>query len=326
MWSIRAFAVTWMLGGELPQDVIVLDPPPEGSATLRRVAFADQERWRDRRHIRRRGRGAMGDPKAHFPWIPIPEFLLDCCTVGAELYAEQRLPDDAITNPHDYLEVHHAARLDALTFRAAQVADVLRLVVEPNLQSLVQEVDVTVSRLGQLDKVSRHSWVPLDFLWRHLFLTWSLRPERVADVTRTWTQVALGPNAETIRLPLRRLGIATARPFDEDHLIDLWVALDGLFKRESDGRIGRQKVAQRVGRLLGAEREEQKRLNTALPRSHDMRNAVVHGKPDYTDTDVAEAITVADDVLRRSLIRLAATEPHVDLTAEPDRGQPGDSA
>jgi len=114
--------------------------------------------------------------------------------------------------------------VDALTFRAAQTADVLRLVVEPNLQVIVQGVEVTLVA-SPFDNVTHQSWVPPGSLWRYVRMTWNLQPDLVAHLTRTWAQVALGPNADAIRWPLRRLGIATTRPYGEDSVVDLWVAL-----------------------------------------------------------------------------------------------------
>lgn len=131
----------------------------------------------------------------------------------------------------------------------------------------------------------------------------------------TWRQVAVGPNAHAIQWPLRRLGVATSRAFPGDRLVDLWVALDSMFNRDDENRLARQRIAQRVGRLFGATRDEQKRLNRELPRSRDVRNAVVHGRADHTDAEVEDTIATADEVMRRSLVALAAEQRRIDLTA-----------
>ena len=187
----------WVLGGELRQETIALAPVPEGDALLRRVAFTDQERWRDSRHTRMRGLGALGDTddQRGYPYLPLPEWLMDCCTVCAEIRRPAReLPDSAITDPRDFMQLHRAAELQALTFRATQIPDLLRLVVEPSIQTLVEEIDVKVSRIGgrlasepksSLSRLMCHAAI-LDRGWR------GARRGRAASVQRGARGAVLG--------------------------------------------------------------------------------------------------------------------------------------
>ena len=104
MWAVEASAITWLIGGELHQEAIPLARVAEGEVALRRVATADQERWRRSRRVRMQGRGALGDADGErgYPYVPLPEWLLDCCTVAAEVRNPAVcVADDAVPLPQD---------------------------------------------------------------------------------------------------------------------------------------------------------------------------------------------------------------------------------
>jgi hypothetical protein len=109
-----------MLGGELPDGDIELGSLPEGKVSIRRVSNEDQDRWRESRHTLMRGYGALGDTKEPraYPFVPIPEWLLDCCTVATEVRTEPSdLPGEVEFDARDLHAVLWMAGMAGLDFR-----------------------------------------------------------------------------------------------------------------------------------------------------------------------------------------------------------------
>jgi len=250
-----------MLGAELPDGDVQLGSLPEGEASVRRVSQEDQDRWRDQRHKLMRGYGALGDTdeKRAYPFLPIPEWLLDCCTAATEVRAERiDMAGEVTFEPHEVSTTLWFAGLHDIGFRATQAADVMRLLVEPNLQVVCEEQLVTVES-GNRTMRLRERTAP-GFRQRYRELRWGLNAAFAPRVAAAWKSAADGPNGSVIRFPLRRLGIATQRPFAEDHLIDLWVGLDGLYKRDTEVRGIAINTARRAAGLLDLDVDQQRRL------------------------------------------------------------------
>jgi len=53
-----------------------------------------------------------------------------------------------------------------------------------------------------------------------------------------------------------------------------------------------------------------------VPRSYEVRSAIVHGRSDYSDEELTEANEVADDLLRRSLLALIGKTQAIDPSAD----------
>jgi hypothetical protein len=310
-----------MLGGELPNADLHIGSLSEGEVSLRRVNEQDQDRWRSSRHKLMRGYGALGDTdyKRAYPFLPIPEWLLDCCTVTTEIRAQRiDMPGELTLEPHEAQIALGFAGLDGMYFRATEVADVVRLLIEPHLQVVCEELLVTVE--SGSDALSTHTWTAPGFRQRHRQLRWSLEKSAAALLVEAWKSAAYGPNASVVRFPLRRLGVAAQRSFAEDQLIDLWVGLDGLFKKDKEGgRLMASNTARRAGALLNADVKEQRNLNKSIPRSYATRGALVHGRSNYTDEALEEAIEIADKLLRRSLAAVINKTEAITPSDDPPR-------
>ncbi len=93
----EARSIAWILGGELPAERLELTPLDGAAVTVRRVSADDQARWRDKRRLRMMGFGALGDEgdnhERSYVYVPIPEWLLDCCTACVEVSRSADLPD-----------------------------------------------------------------------------------------------------------------------------------------------------------------------------------------------------------------------------------------
>src|SRR5690349_24630482 len=78
-----------MLGGALASDRINLAPVDGATVTVRPVSPEDQARWHGKRKSRKTGWGALGDEgeagARGYPYIAVPELVLDCCTICAEV-------------------------------------------------------------------------------------------------------------------------------------------------------------------------------------------------------------------------------------------------
>ena len=129
MWKVESTALAWLLGAEIPEDVIHLGSGPEGEADVRCVSLSDQQRWRDSRTHRIRGYGALGDqPDTHYPFVPVPEWMLDCCSAACEVHGRSiELPASAIADHTDNMEIQRAAEVEALTHRLTSAVNLLRV-------------------------------------------------------------------------------------------------------------------------------------------------------------------------------------------------------
>jgi hypothetical protein len=311
-----------MVGGDLPDGDLSLGQLPEGEVWVRRVATEDQQRWSEQRRPTMRGYGALGDTDGAraYGFLPIREWLLDCCTVATEVRAERiDIEGDVQFEPHETGVALWFAGLHDIGFQATIAADVIRLLVEPHLQVACEE-QLIVIESGNRTMSNRGRSAP-GIRQQYREVRWKLTNPSGSPVVTAWKSAVAGPNAERIRFPLRRFGIAAQRAFAEDHLIDTWVGLDGLFKREDEMRGIGDNAARRASKLLDVDVDEGRTLRRVVPRSYKVRGAIVHGRSDYSDEDLTEANEVADDLLRRSLLALISKAEPFDPSADEPHGQ-----
>lgn len=312
--AVDATSLAWMLGGNLPVERMELAPLDGATVTLRRVSDHDQDRWRDERRMRMRGLGALGDDgdlqARSYVYVPIPEWILDCCTTCFEISRSAPLPSGL---PDDQLvragfAATNTAQLDLGT---DALVDLLRLVVPATVQVPVTELILraTVGPYGQ----RHHAWATPGFLWSNVAERWDLLDDQFAELTLLWRSATNGPNAETIRWPLRRFGVAQRRPFAEDRLVDFAIALETIFIAEADShRNTSALLVRRANRLLGGEPIATKLRTRRLLDGYQTRSDLVHGRLPPEEA-VQAAVANMESVLRESL-RL--------LLSVPDRLEP----
>lgn len=286
------------------------------SVTVRRVSADDQARWRDQRKARMMGYGALGDQgnllERSYTYIPIPEWLLDCCTACVEVSRSADLPPDVLGD-HELFKAGFAAT-DASQLDSASTAavDLLRLVVAPiPLQVPVTELLLlaTHGHHGQ----NHHAWSTPGFLWRHGRERWELSEAQAATMAGWWRSLIAGPNAEALRWPLRRFGVAKQRPFAEDRLVDLAIAVEAIFIDEDDPQRNTSAlIAARANRVLDGDRTARKLRTNRVLTAYGTRSDIVHGRLPPED-DVERAASNMESVLQEALRSLLTAMTHVDL-------------
>lgn len=308
--AVRASSLTWILGGSLPAERLELALLDGASVTLRRVSAEDQARWRDKRRHRMMGFGALGDDgddrARSYVYLPIPEWVLDCCTVCVEVSRSAALAT-GLADDQLFSAGFAATESSQLDLGSTAVVDLLRLIVgQANLQVPMMELllTATVGHYGQ-----NHQAVSTPgFLWKHASERWSFEGGASKTLTEWWTKSIAGPNAEIVRWPLRRFGVAKQRAFVEDRLVDLAIALEAIFVEESDSqRNTRALIAGRANRLLGGDRVTRKHRTSRLLAAYDTRSDLVHGRLPPED-EVEAAAASLESVLREALpVLLLAT-------------------
>ena len=308
----NASAITWMIGGQLAFERLDLAAVNGASVTLRRVSATDQDRWREKRRTRMMGYGALGDegsPKDRsYPYLAVPEWVLDCCTVCVDV---SRSAADVSSHTSGSLGqiAHEAAGSDELLALSTALADLLRIVAptEPVQVPLHELLVVGAEGGGGFTASEKHSisLIP-GFLLRHARDRWELSEAQGTTLTDWWPRVTAGPNTELLRWPLRRFGVSRQRAFGEDRLVDLTIALEGIYISEEEsqqrGSPG-DRIARRTNLLLGGDRAMRKLRTKRIIGGYLKRSDIVHGRLPSED-EIAAAATGLEAVLLETLRRL----------------------
>ncbi len=159
--------------------------------------------------------------------------LMRRITLGCEL---QRTfsPDVAARYgelPHQaFRERSRLIGLDELMYASGQCVDLLKLFASPNAQSPFGEALVRYrgGHHGEDDTMTMYH----PFRAGAIGADWVISEELATRLPDLWTNLITGGNAAQLRFPLRRWGMSVQRQWDEDRLIDLWIGLEGLFKRD----------------------------------------------------------------------------------------------
>ncbi len=115
---------------------------------------------------------------------------------------------------------------------------------------------------------------------------YSLNSSEVKELQQLWKQCRL-PNFEKdprINLALERLYSINYRSTSEDKLIDCWVALEALFKKENEtkgigGHVGKRLSS--IPGMSGVNRHVAKNIRKTMDYSYQCRDAIVHGKYEW---------------------------------------------
>ena len=307
--------IDWILGGVLAVDRLELAPLNGACVVLRRASPDDQARWRAKRSVRMMGHGALGDKgdihERSYVYLPIPEWVVDCCTACVEVSRVADLPPGLADD--QLLEAGFAATgANELDLASTTVVDLLRVVLDPsNLQVPVTELLLT-ARVGHYSQNHQASSTP-GFLWRHARDRWELSQDDAQTLAALWNSLIEGPNAEAVRWPLRRFGVAKQRAFAEDRLIDLAIALEALYMSEGDShRNTSALIAERANRLLGGERAVAKHRTSRLLNAYAIRSEIVHGRLPPEDAVDAAASTM-EAILRGTLRAVLDAPDRIDL-------------
>ena len=310
--------MAWMLGGALASDRVDLAPVDGAAVAVRPVSADDQERWRAKRQRRKMGWGALGDEgDAHarsYPYIAVPEWILDSCTACVEVgrSADFAPPGTLDLGP----PAHEATKAGQLRFLSEAVADVIRLTGpdDPIQVALIEVVLVTGD--GPIAFTSNAMLTPGGFQWRRSEERFTVSADQEATLATWWSRLTSGPNAELLRWPVRRFGVSRQRAFDEDRLVDLTIALEGIFMTEAD-KTSRDSAGDlmswRANRLLGGDRTATRLRANRVDRGYRGRSDIVHGRLP-SEEDTARAVSGLDTVLVEALTALLASEHSVDPT------------
>ncbi len=279
-YEVRVAA--WAMGGELPSGAISLGTASKGSqVSIRVVGPRDVALWQDP------------------PGPPIRSDQLGRVGLGFEVTFEADLPDQGPGLPQPYgldlIALYEPLHLGELSYQAIQAADLVRLTGHPDLQLAFIDTEIRLNG----SSITAPSFV--EYRPGLADQQWSISTAQAARLPAQWTSITTGPNAARIRMPLRRWGASRQRRYDEDKLLDCWIALEGLFPgAKSYIAIW---VAQQMALLLSLNVAQQAPLEADLRNSYRQRNNVAHGNA-YTEQDVVQANQTAADALQSSLIAL----------------------
>ncbi len=303
-----------MLGGGFPAERLELAPVDGASVTLRTVTAEDQARWREKRKSRMAGYGALGDEgdlrERSYVYLPIPEWLLDCCTACIEVSRSVELTvmpsDDELTEA-----AFRATGANALDSASTAGVDLLRLLPVPtSIQVPVTELVVVVTD-GHYTRNHR-AWSTPGFRWQFAQQRWELSEADGMTVVDWWRNLVAGPNQDAFRWPLRRFGLAQQRPFAEDRLVDLAIALEAIFARERDPIKGTgPRMAKRANHLLNGDRLAMKVRSKRIVDAYATRSAVVHGRLP-SEEEVEGAASALEKVIADALRTLLSATTHID--------------
>jgi hypothetical protein len=245
----------------------------------------------------------------------VPEWVLDCCTVCVEV---SRSAVDASPRSSGSLGqiAGTAAGADELLSLSTALADLVRIVAptEPVQVPLQELVIVGVEGDGGFS-AQEHRSISLitGFQLRHARDRWELAEAQVAALVDWWPAVASGPNSELLRWPLRRFGVSRQRAFEEDRLVDLAIALEGIFTREDESqrRSAGGRIARRANLLLDGERAAMKLRSRRVSDGYVKRSDIVHGRLPSED-EIAAAASGLDVVLLETLRLLITETKHIE--------------
>ena len=312
----EARSITWMLGASLPTELIQLPELDGASVTLRSVSVDDQERWREKRKSQMMGYGALGDKgdvlARSYTYVPIPEWLLDSCTACVEVRRSADLPTHIGSDGELYKAAFAVTDANQIDFASTAAVDLVRLLLTSSqVQVPVTELIIVATRGNHIH--NSHIWSTPGFLWRHARERWVFPAAQMPTLSEWWRSASAGLNADTIRWPLRRFGIAQQRAFSEDRLVDLAIALEAIFMREEDPQrnTGGQ-IATKANKFLGGSRTAAKLRTKELIDAYHTRSNVVHGRlPPEEDVDLANKgmETVLGEALRAIITATTKVNP-----------------
>lgn len=261
------------------------------------------------------GYGALGDEgdarDRSYVYLPIPEWLLDCCTACVEVSRSVELavmpPDDELTEA-----AFRATAANTLDFASTAAVDLLRLIPGPtSIQVPVTELIVVVTD-GHYTRNHR-AWSTPGFRWQFVQQRWKLPEADCITFVDWWRNMVAGPNQAAFRWPLRRFGLAQQRPFAEDRLVDLAIALEAIFARDNDPIKGTgTRMAKRANHLLNGGRLATKVRRNRIVDAYATRSAVVHGRLP-SEEEVEGAASVLEKVIADALRTLLSATTHIDL-------------
>ncbi|MFC1894168.1 hypothetical protein ACFLYR_09205 [Chloroflexota bacterium] len=120
---------------------------------------------------------------------------------------------------------------------------------------------------------------------------YSMNTSEVNELQQLWRQYRL-PNFEKdprINLALERIYSMNYGSNSEDKLIDCWIALEALYKKENEirgigGHVGRRLLS--IPEMSGGNRVLAKAIKKTINRSYQCRDAIVHGKCEWNSGTV----------------------------------------
>jgi hypothetical protein len=288
----------------VPAEPIILPTPDGVELRIRQVEGRDRASWGgDRSYGIITSLPVSGSDLV--TGSSLPAHVLDQVGAGDELVTPDQRVASATTQFEDR---YKAIDLERRSLRVYQVIDLMRLLVEAEIQIAFAEVWIPsrIPRAGSCE--TRYAELtnrvrPTD--------PWSLSPSVANTLRRYWESLTAGPNAARLTLPLRRFGLSATRRWDEDRLIDAWVALESLFKQTGESRDVAERIKPRLLSLLDG--GDPTKLHIDLRDSYRVRNRIVHGG-DYGQAEVDSAMASAAQALKLALIALLNARVAIDPT------------
>jgi hypothetical protein len=125
-------------------------------------------------------------------------------------------------------------------------------------------------------------------------------PETGRELLETAQLYDARPSDPVFELALSRFLIAYERNFIEDRFLDIWIGLEAIFTGKGETAETTDKLARRIGRLLGERVEERLATQKRARYLYGLRSRVVHG--DRVDREeLIEADAEHFDILRKML-------------------------
>jgi hypothetical protein len=225
--------LSWMFGGEIEgHSDLQLSAEPATSVRIRMITDEDRSRWR------------LAPPLGPV----VLQRLMTCAEV------RQSFPRDVATQ-YGALPLQAVPEratllgLGELTFRAWQSVDLLKLVVSPKMQTPLTEILLRYEGKERADLDQMTSYP--GFRAASMGHRWTITQSDSKELPALWWNLTQGGNALQIRFPLRRWGISIQRHWPEDQLIDQWIGLESLFKRDLEVRRIPEKTRRAPDRCSG---------------------------------------------------------------------------
>jgi hypothetical protein len=112
------------------------------------------------------------------------------------------------------------------------------------------------------------------------------------------------PVDDPLAFAIQRFNLCDERAFDDDRLVDSWIALESLLSKSDEGGDLSYRVALRLATLLGDSPADRQAIRGLAKRSYALRSKVVHGIPPEKRTKKLQAGDLAsetEDLLRKTL-------------------------
>ena len=135
----------------------------------------------------------------------------------------------------------------------------------------------------------------------------TLDEENAKQVIQIWQALQASPNAELLRIPLRRWETSLSRRDLEDKLIDVWISLESLLQIDKELSF---RAALRLAEFLGTSGPHKKKdIYDKTKLSYDWRSAIVHGgktKKLANRQSLEETVQLTTDWIREALLKVLA--------------------